>query len=211
MSDQTPPQSNQPKKGTFAGKKGEIILREHEYDGIQEYDQKLPNWWLFTFYGAIAWFLVHWFLYYQAGAIQTDHERITGQIAEVEQKRQAEREATEASLDDDALLVMSKDPAVLASGEATYTLTCLPCHGADLSAVMVLGDQKIPLAGLPLNDGQWKFGGKPMDIYKLVHDGSPPESEGHNGARMTAWGATLGTSKVAEVTAYVISRLDEFK
>jgi len=210
MSDQQP---NEPKRGKFAGMKGEIIIREHEYDGIQEYDQKLPNWWLFTFYGAIAWFLVHWVLYYNAGAFQTDHEKVTGKIAAVEDARRAEREATEASLDDAALLAMAKDPAVIASGEKIYSGagTCFTCHGADLSATMDVGGTKIPLPGLPLNDGEWKFGGKPMDIYKLIHDGSPPESEGHNGAKMQAWGPTLGTSRVADVAAYVISQLDEFK
>ena len=76
---------------------------------------------------------------------------------------------------------------------------------------MDVAGTKIPLPGLSLTDGEWKFGGKPMDIYKLVHDGSPPESDGHNGAKMQAWGPTLGTSKVAEVTAYVVSMLDEFK
>src|SRR5210317_150743 len=81
-----------------------VVLRDHVYDGIQEYDQKLPNWWLFTFYGAIAWFLVHWMLYYNFGADQTDHEKVTGKIAEVEAARLAEREKTEKSLDDAALL-----------------------------------------------------------------------------------------------------------
>lgn len=211
MSEENAPQSNEPPKGTFAGKKGEIVLREHEYDGIQEYDQKLPNWWLFTFYGAIAWFLIYWVLYYQAGAYPTDHEKVTGKIAAIEEQRQAERAATEKSLDDDALLAMSKDSAVVAAGEATYTVTCVACHGADLTATMDVGGTKIPLPGLPLNDGEWKFGGKPMDIYKLVMDGSPPESEGHNGAKMQAWGPALGTQKVAEVAAYVVSQLDEFK
>ena len=59
MSDQP-----EPKRGDYARKKGEVILREHEYDGIQEYDQKLPNWWLYTLFGAILFFLVDWGIYY---------------------------------------------------------------------------------------------------------------------------------------------------
>ena len=38
------------RRADFASKKGEVVLRKHEYDGIQEFDQKLPNWWLLTFY-----------------------------------------------------------------------------------------------------------------------------------------------------------------
>ena len=75
--------SQEPKRGHFAKEKGEIILREHEYDGIQEYDQKLPNWWLFTFYGAVVWFVVYWLLYYNTSTFKTDHEKVEAHIAAV--------------------------------------------------------------------------------------------------------------------------------
>jgi cytochrome c oxidase cbb3-type subunit 3 len=209
MSDQP---AAEPKTGAFARSKGEIVIREHVYDGIKEYDQKLPNWWLFTFYVAIAWFLAYWVLYYHAGAYQTDHEKLTARLGRIEQAKQEQLAATLASLDNEILITKwAKDPAILANGEAVYTTTCTACHGANLSATMDVGGMKIPLPGLSLIDGEWKFGGQPMDIFKLVNEGSPPESAGHNGARMQAWGQTLGPQKVAEVTAYVISKLPEFK
>ena len=205
--------SQEPKRGHFAKEKGEVILREHEYDGIQEFDQKLPNWWLFTFYGAIACFVGYWVLYYHTGALKTSHEIVTGEIAAIQEAKAAELEKTLASLDDTKLVhEWAANPEVTTAGEATYMTNCAACHAADLSATMAAGTATVPLPGLPLNDGEWKFGGKPMDIFKIINEGSPPESTGHNGAKMQVWGQTLSSKQIAEVVAYLISRMpDEFK
>lgn len=199
--------SSEPKRGHFAKEKGEVILREHEYDGIQEYDQKLPNWWLFTFYGAIIWFAVYWFLYYQTPTFRTDREKIIAEMTAIQEKKAAELEKTLASLDDQTLInVWAADPAIVASGEAIYTTNCIACHAADLSATMDAGGTKIPLPGRSLIDGQWTYGGKPMDMFKLINQGSPAGSAGLNGALMQAWGQMLTPKQIAEVTAFIIAK-----
>lgn len=199
--------SSEPKRGHFAKEKGEVILREHEYDGIQEYDQKLPNWWLFTFYGAIIWFAVYWFLYYQTPTFRTDREKIIAEMTAIQEKKAAELEKTLASLDDQTLInVWAADPAIVASGEAIYTTNCVACHAADLSATMDAGGTKIPLPGRSLIDGQWTYGGKPMDMFKLINQGSPAGSAGLNGALMQAWGQMLTPKQIAEVTAFIIAK-----
>jgi len=202
--------SQEPKRGHFAKEKGEIILREHEFDGIQEYDQKLPNWWPFTFYGAIVWFVVHWALYSPTHTLKDGNQEVIQEIPAVQKKKAAELEAAVAKLDDATLVhVWAKDPSLVASGEATFLTNCTACHGADLSATMTVGTTKVPLPGLPLTDRQWKFGSKPMELFKLINAGSPPESTGHNGAKMQAWGQTLSPKQIAEVVSYLITKLPE--
>jgi cytochrome c oxidase cbb3-type subunit III len=201
--------SQEPKRGHFAKEKGEIILREHEYDGIQEYDQKLPNWWLFTFYGAIAWLIIYWLIYYNSNVFQTDQQLVTSRILAVQKAKQDELEKMLATLDDSVFVHrLATDEAVTAAGEATYLTNCSACHAADLSAEMEAGGTRIPLPGLSLIDGEWKFGANPMDVFKIINDGSPPESEGHNGgAKMQAWGQILTAQQIAEVTAYIIKKV----
>ena len=40
-------------------------LRPHSFDGIHEYDKRLPNWWLWTLYGAIIYSAIYWGLYHR--------------------------------------------------------------------------------------------------------------------------------------------------
>jgi cytochrome c oxidase cbb3-type subunit 3 len=195
------------KRGKYAKEKGEVILREHEFDGIQEFDQKLPNWWLFTFYGAVVWFVVYWLLYYYTDSFRTDQEKIVAEVTALQEQKDAELSKTLAALDDKTLIDRwSKDPAIVAAGEATYSVSCVACHAADLTATLDAGGTRIPLPGRPLTDGHWEYGSKPMEIFKVINEGTPPEAPGLNGARMQAWGQMLTPKQVAEVTAFLISR-----
>ena len=127
------------KRGSYAREKGEVVLREHEFDGIQEYDQKLPNWWLFTFYIAIVWFLIHWCVYYYTSGMRTDDENIRASMTAIQQKKDQELAATLASLDDTTLVTKwAADPVITTAGEATFQANCAACHAADLSATMTV-------------------------------------------------------------------------
>lgn len=204
---------NEIRRGDFARKKGEVVLREHEYDGIQEFDQKLPNWWLFTLYGAIVWSVVHWGIYYYTDRIPNDQTRVAAAVGALDARKQAQLSETLATLDDATLIGQwATDPAVVAAGEQIYTVNCVACHAADLSATMQAGGQSVPLPGLALNDGEWKYGRSPMRTFQLINEGTPPDSTGHNGARMQPWGQMLSPQQVAEVTAFLIARnAEEFE
>lgn len=168
-------------------------LRPHTYDGIQEYDQTLPNWWLFTWYGAMIVFVIGWVGYYQLGYGLSDEKRIDTAMAKIADFQKKELEL----INDDKLWEMSRDPKVVAAGAATFNTTCVACHAGDLSAH--LGGVKLP--GLPLNDQEWKHGGKPLQILTVVRKGSPDVTKG-----MPAWEPQLGLQRVVEAVAFVLSK-----
>jgi cytochrome c oxidase cbb3-type subunit 3 len=169
------------------------VLRDHVYDGIQEYDQKLPNWWLFTWYITIVWFVIAWVAYYQLRIGDSDIAKVENALANVKNMQMKEME----KISDDKLWEMSKDEKVVAAGAATFAATCVACHAPDLSAK--IAGAKLP--GLPLNDTEWKHGGAPLQMLNIVRKGAPDLTKG-----MPPWEPQLGLNRVVEVVAFVLSK-----
>ena len=188
------------RRADYATEKGEVILRKHEYDGIQEYDQKLPNWWLVALWASIAAFIIYYTVYYTFDLMPSFSDEMDAKVEAVQQMRKKALAETLAKLNDNSLVnVWSTDPEIVAAGHKTYTAMCAACHGADYKA-------NGGTTGRALDDGIWEYGGKPMDVFNVINNGSPEGSKGLNGMKMVAWGETALTPKqVAEVTAFIIS------
>ncbi len=157
----------------------------HVYDGdLQEEDNVLPRWWLYTLYGAIAFAVVYWYGEHELKAwaprdLAFQQEMLAVRLEEAKKG---------GTLPPEALLALSKTPATVEEGKLVFTSTCAPCHRAD-------GGGNI---GPNLTDSAWIHGGKPQNIWTCVHDGVPAKG-------MPTWGPQLGDVKVASVVAYVLS------
>jgi cytochrome c oxidase cbb3-type subunit 3 len=175
MSDHTPKPPQEP---------GEDPIRPHVFDGIAEYDKKLPNWWLLTLYASIAFAVFYW-MGTQHFRRASDGDRVTATIQEI----RATKLAAAGNFDDATLLEMSRNPAVVADGAAAYLGSCVACHGPELKGGI----------GFNLVDATWVHGSKPTEIMKTINEGVLAKG-------MPAWGPVLGPTKAAQVTAYVLSK-----
>ncbi|MEZ5275411.1 MAG: cbb3-type cytochrome c oxidase N-terminal domain-containing protein [Opitutaceae bacterium] len=172
----------------------EDSVREHTYDGIQEYNKRLPNWWLFTLYGSIVFGFFYWFYFHRSGVGTFDKEQLAQKLAAIE----AAKESGQASiLDDDGLWALSKDPKAVAAGQATFEANCIACHLKSLR-----GKEESPTAiGPSLVDSEWLYGGgKPTGFKNTILHGSPDVTKG-----MVAWESILGDRRISEVVAYILS------
>jgi cytochrome c oxidase cbb3-type subunit III len=160
----------------------------HEYDGIQEYDNKLPLWWQYTLYGAMAFALVYWFHYEVLKSGKSQKQEFEQEMAAVRAAQAEKAKASGLLRKPETLITMSKDGATVAKGKEVFATTCAACHRADGGGVI----------GPNLTDEFWLHGNAPNNIFDCVHDGITAKG-------MPAWGPQLGQDKVAAVVAYVLT------
>jgi cytochrome c oxidase cbb3-type subunit 3 len=160
-------------------------IRAHVFDGdIREYDKCMPNWWLFTFWGAVAFSFGYWVWNHEFGMERDPGLALKEQMAE--NVRLASRQS--GVLDDNALWAFSKDPVMVSAGKATFTTTCATCHMPDLAGGI----------GPNLKDTAWLHGGNPLQIMETISKGVLEKG-------MPAWGPMLGRQKITEVAAFILS------
>ena len=91
-------------------------LLPHAYDGIQEYDQRLPNWWLLTLHGSLVFGFLYWAYYFQFGIGEPERAALDAELARIE----ARRLAPASTLDDATLWTLSRNHAKVAEGAARF-------------------------------------------------------------------------------------------
>ena len=161
--------------------RNQVLGHGAESDGIEEYDNPLPDWWLGLFVGTIIWagaYAVH----YHFIAHRSPVKALAAEMAEARARWPASARP--------AGVVLSK--SAIEAGEAIYKGNCTGCHGVEMTGGI----------GPNLLDSVWIHGGKPEDIVRTITDGVPAKG-------MLTWGPILGPEKIGQVAAYVISRNHE--
>src|ERR1700690_575603 len=100
-------------------------LRPHSFDGIREFDKRLPNWLLNTLYGAIAFSIVYWFVHVTAHVVPTDGERVDALMPRI---AAAKMSATFDVTNDTKFWQMSRNAVFVENGRQPFNSICATCH-----------------------------------------------------------------------------------
>lgn len=166
-------------------------VRPHTYDGIQEYDKRLPNWWLTTLYVSILFWVGYWSYYEWIRVGLTGPQDVEQALSQIE----AVKLANAPAVDDASLWKMSRNPIFVDAGKATVNANCVACHLVSLRGK----SESAAAIGPDLTDTKWTHGGKPMDLYHTVTQGVLVKG-------MPTWGPVLGAKKISEAVAYLLSK-----
>lgn len=173
-------------RSTPIEKENEILLVDHNYDGIRELDNRVPPWFNGLFYLTI-FFAISYMIYYHVldiGPLQEEEY--------IEEVRLAENK--KATLLKSGVLINEEnvqlltDLANLNEGKEIFTKNCVACHGADGGG----------LVGPNLTDDYWIHGGGIKNVFKTIKYGVPEKG-------MVAWGNLLNPRQIQVVASYVIS------
>lgn len=165
----------------------ELLLLDHNYDGIRELDNKLPPWWLYLFYGCIL-FGAGYLVRYEILGGDNQETELRKEIAQAKADV-AKYMLTAPDMMDESKVVKLTDAANLAKGKTIFTTNCAACHRAD-------GGGQI---GPNLTDDHWIFGGSIKNLFHTITNG------GRDGKGMVAWKASLKPTEIQQVASYILS------
>ncbi|UZD90238.1 cytochrome-c oxidase, cbb3-type subunit III [Cognatishimia activa] len=151
--------------------KQDIPTTGHEWDGIQEYDNPMPRWWLWTFYITIIWGIGYTIAYPAWPGIKGATEGLLGYSTRAEVAAEIDEvntrnEAINARLASAELTAIESDPELngyaKSAGAAVFKTWCAQCHGSGAAGAK----------GYPnLLDNDWLWGGDIEAIHETVTAG----------------------------------------
>ncbi|MCM2562757.1 cytochrome-c oxidase, cbb3-type subunit III [Lutimaribacter sp. EGI FJ00015] len=189
-------------------KKQEVETTGHEWDGIEEYNNPLPRWWLWVFYATIVWGIWYTIAYPAWPGIKSATAgylgfSTRGQVAEDIAEFETRLEPINATLvAADLNEIRGNDELegyAVNAGAAVYRTWCAQCHGSGAAGAV----------GYPnLQDDAWLWGGTMEEIHYTVSHGIRNEDDlDAHYSEMPAFGRDelLTREEVEQVVNYVMS------
>ena len=178
----------------------------HVWDGLEEFDNPMPRWWLWTFYATIIWGIGYTIAYpawplitgATAGVLgYSTRAEVAAEIAAAEDANSAIN-ARLASAD---LGQIAQDQELsgyaVSAGGAVFRTWCAQCHGAGAAGAV----------GYPnLLDDDWLWGGNIEAIHTSVAHGIRNEEDPEaRYSEMPAFGEILEKEEISQVVNYVMT------
>ncbi|WP_068108721.1 cytochrome-c oxidase, cbb3-type subunit III [Tropicimonas marinistellae] len=187
--------------------KAEVGTTGHSWDGIEEFNNPLPRWWLWTFYATVIWGLIYTVMYpawplvngATAGLLgHSTRAEVASEIARFEeansgiQQRLVDAELTEIAADPELNSYAQN------AGAAVFRTWCAQCHGAGAQGAQNLGYPA-------LVDDAWLWGGTIEEIHTTIAYGIRYDDDSRFGD-MLAFGRDdlLTDEEINQTVAYVL-------
>jgi cytochrome c oxidase cbb3-type subunit 3 len=169
---------------SVAVEKEQVILMEHEYDGIRELDNSLPPWWKWGFVFTVL-VSVAYMWYYHVGDGPNQHEEYIAAVEKAEIEK-AEYLAKSSNNVDENTIAMTDDASVIEAGKQLFQTSCAACHSADGGGTV----------GPNLTDDYWLHGGSIKDVFVSVKYGWPDKG-------MKSWKDDFSPKQLASIATYI--------
>ncbi len=159
------------------------LLLEHEYDGILEYDNPLPGWWVWTFIATIVFCLpyVTWYHFGDGLSIWEKLDRDMGAKAEADQQKYGNLKG-----DRDTIVEYMDSEKAMSSMASIFESKCALCH-------LNRGQGSV---GPNLTDDVWISIQNVTDLPPFITDGAPTKG-------MPEWGSKLSESEIVLMSSYI--------
>lgn len=155
----------------------QIMGHATDNDGIEEYDNPLPDWWVGMFIFTII-FGIGYTIEYHFISGRSQEGAYLAQMADAEKRWPSTGMAS-----------WSSDPADIEEGKALYAANCMACHGEQLEGKI----------GPNLKDKIWIHGGTPEEMIATITNGVGAKG-------MPAWESILGSTKIGKVASYIVAQ-----
>lgn len=166
-----------------------ILIKEHDYDGIQELDNRMPPWLSFLFQGTIAFAVIYLLIYHVFGVGDLPHAELRKDLEAAAIQKAAYLEKAGAGIDENNVTLV-EDAALIETGKTLFKTNCAACHLED-------GGGSV---GPNLTDQYWLHGGSLQDIFKVIKYGVPEKG-------MISWENQLKPQEIQYVASYIVSNL----